>query len=77
MKRVRIEFDSVTDILDIWIDGEQVAGKAVDNGLVSLDLHWKTNDEWVRDKLFDLKWLTHDGSREGVHQESFGQRTPK
>lgn len=32
LKRVRIEFDSVTDVPDIWIDGEQVAGKAVDNG---------------------------------------------
>lgn len=83
LKRVRIEFDSVTDVPDIWIDGEHVINSErlsddhVDNGLVSMDLHWKTNDYRVRDKIFDLKWLTHDGSQGGLHQESFCQRTPK
>ncbi|MCT2907835.1 hypothetical protein EFT87_04060 [Schleiferilactobacillus harbinensis] len=83
MKRVRIEFDSITDVPDIWIDGEQVIDskqvpdKTMNNGLVSMDLHWKTNDYRVRDKIFDLKWLTNDGSRGGLHQESFGQRTPE
>lgn len=74
---VRIEFDDINDVPHVWIDGEQVVGQAVDNGLVSMDLHWKTNDYRVRDKIFDLKWLTHDGSQGGLHQESFCQRTPK
>lgn len=53
---VRIEFDHINDVPTIFIDGEKVQ-----DGLVSLNVDWKTNTEKINEKTFELKTINKDG----------------
>lgn len=53
---VRIEFDHINDVPTIFIDGEKVQ-----DGLVSLNVDWKTNTEKISEKTFELKTINKDG----------------
>ncbi|MFT8911325.1 hypothetical protein [Leuconostoc pseudomesenteroides] len=54
--RVHIEFDHINDVPTIFIDGEKVQ-----DGLVSLNIDWKTNTEKISEKTFTLKTINKDG----------------
>jgi hypothetical protein len=53
---VRIEFDHINDVPDIFIDGKKVT-----EGLVSLNVDWKTNTESISEKSFEIKLVNKDG----------------
>ena len=53
---VRIEFDHINDVPTIFIDGEKVQ-----DGLVSLNVDWKTNTENHVKKTFEVKVINKDG----------------
>lgn len=53
---VRIEFDHINDVPTIFIDGEKVQ-----DGLVSLNVDWKTNTENHVKKTFEVKMINKDG----------------
>ena len=73
---VRIEFDDINDVPHVWIDGKQIAGTDVKNGLVSLHLDWKTDDGTTRRKNLAISWLMKDTLAIGAHKERFGQQGP-
>ncbi|WP_337089998.1 hypothetical protein [Leuconostoc pseudomesenteroides] len=53
---VRIEFDHINDVPDIFIDGKKVT-----EGLVNLNIDWKTNTESISEKSFEIKLVNKDG----------------
>ena len=62
---VRIEFDHINDVPDIFIDGKKVT-----DGLVSLNIDWKTNTEKISEKTFELKTINKYGYENTIGENS-------
>lgn len=63
--RVRIEFDHINEVPTIFIDGERVQ-----DGLVSLNVDWKTNTETIGEKSFELKTINKGGYKTTIGENS-------
>lgn len=66
-KHVRIEFDHINDVPEIFIDGKKVT-----DGLVSLNVDWKTNTESISEKSFEVKLINKDGYETAIGEKSLG-----
>ena len=62
---VRIEFDHINDVPEIFIDGKKVT-----DGLVSLNIDWKTNTESISEKSFEIKLVNKDGYETTIGENS-------
>ncbi|MFT8756167.1 hypothetical protein [Leuconostoc pseudomesenteroides] len=62
---IRIEFDHINDVPTIFIDGEKVQ-----EGLVSLNVDWKTNTEKISEKTFELKTINKYGYETTIGENS-------
>ncbi|EER75600.1 hypothetical protein [Weissella paramesenteroides] len=57
MKRVRIEFDKITDVPEVWLDGKKVS-----KGLATLKIDWNTNTVTLKPKAYKLEYFDkHSG----------------
>lgn len=63
-KRIRIEFNDITDIPEVYIDGKFINPNKTDSGLVSLNIDWITNDIHKKSKSMNIKYMTEDGIQE-------------
>ncbi|MGX7041568.1 hypothetical protein ACWN9M_07360 [Leuconostoc lactis] len=68
---VRIEFDDIRDVPDVWIDGVKI-GLSNDKPLISLNIDWETNGVALKHKQFDINYIDldedGDGMRKGIRQ---------
>ena len=69
---VRIEFDDIRGMPDVWIDGVNI-GLSNDKPLVSLNIDWNTDTETENHKGFDINYQDLTGERpmsRGFHEGS-------
>lgn len=53
---VRIEFDDIRDVPNVWVDGELIA-RVNDKSLISLMVDWNTDTETQNHKEFDINYF--------------------
>ena len=53
---IRIEFDDIRDVPNVWVDGELIAG-VNDKPLISLMVDWNTDTETQNHKEFDINYF--------------------
>ena len=70
---VRIEFDDIRGVPDVWIDGVKI-GLNNDKPLVNLNIDWETNGVAFGHKHFDISYIDLDedggGMRKGIREGS-------
>ncbi|WP_370673029.1 hypothetical protein [Leuconostoc lactis] len=69
---VRIEFDDIRAVPDVWIDGVKI-GLSNDKPLVSLNIDWETNGVALKHKQFDVSYIDLDedgGTRKTIREGS-------
>ncbi|HJE96606.1 MAG TPA: hypothetical protein K8V00_03205 [Ligilactobacillus acidipiscis] len=60
--RVRIEFNDINRVPEVYINGVNVADfKHNNSGLVQLDVDWSTDDEYKQSKRFYLEYVDGHG----------------
>lgn len=64
-KHVRIEFDHINNVPEIFIDGKKVT-----DGLVSLNVDWNTNIERHVEKSFKIEMVNKDGYGTTIGEKS-------
>lgn len=62
---MRIKFDHINDVPDIFIDGKKIT-----DGLISLNIDWKTNTESISEKSFEIKLVNKDGYETTIGENS-------
>ncbi|MDC2815792.1 hypothetical protein PO181_02085 [Leuconostoc suionicum] len=70
---VRIEFDDIRDVPNVWVDGELMDDGANDKSLVSLKVDWNTDTATENHKGFDINYYDLTGERpmrRGFHEGS-------
>lgn len=71
---IRIEFDSITEVPDVFVDGVKVAGSDVDfrkSTLSKLFINWNTDTDIEMAKQFEIKTLDSKGIYNEFKQENF------
>ena len=59
---VRIEFDNISEVPDVFIDGVQVIGSDCEKSVLSrLFINWNTNTDIEMAKQFEMKTLDSKG----------------
>lgn len=54
---IRIEFDSITDVPKVFVDGTDIADLNQGHGLSQLHLDWQTNTDKVRPGYFKVSYI--------------------
>lgn len=68
---IRIEFDDIRDVPNVWVDGELIGDGADKKPLVSLKVDWNTDTATDKFKGFDVNYLDLDSNQypmRGHHQ---------
>ncbi|VDG24225.1 hypothetical protein [Lactiplantibacillus mudanjiangensis] len=66
---IRIEFDDITEVPDVFIDGVQVIGSDCEKSVLSrLFINWNTNTDIEMAKQFEMKTLDRNGIYNVVKQ---------
>ncbi|QBC39863.1 hypothetical protein [Leuconostoc mesenteroides] len=71
---VRIEFDDIRDVPNVWVDGEFI-GEVDDKPLVSLKVDWNTDTLTINHKGFDINY--YDLTGESPMRRGFREGTPR
>lgn len=70
---VRIEFDDIRDVPNVWVDGEFIGDSIDDKSLVSLKVDWNTDTATENHKELDINYYDLTGERpmrRGFHEGS-------
>lgn len=67
--KYRIEFDNITDVPVVYVDGEKYVSTEKIPALVSLHLNWETDGDALGQKMFSMTTLRKLGVSETIEQK--------